>query len=447
MQRVSFIIALVTTVAIGALPAVAEHVHGDGAKDQTLTAAWDETESVPNSEIARPAGVPDSEIHTLIEFLPPVPRPAAYQEASCQACGDGMVPFCVPRLTARFDYLMWWSRGRQTPPLLTTSPTGTPRDDAGEVGLATTTVLYGDEPIGTDMRSGGRVTLSYLLGNGCAWADGRFWGLEESSETFFASSAGDPILTRPFFNVVLNQQDALLLAFPGVATDGSILVQSQNEMSGADAWLRQPWCRDGCARIDLLAGYQYTRMADSLVINSVFTSIDPAGNVPPGTVIDNLDSFATRNEFHGGQLGFLGEYRGECWTLEILGKIALGGMRERVVIDGRTILTEPGDPPVTSAGGLLAQPTNIGAFERSRVAFVPEVGVNLAYHVSPCWQLSFGYSFLYWSDVMLAGRQIDPVVNLSQNPGPIAGEERPRFVFDRTHYWVQGMNFGAEYRW
>jgi hypothetical protein len=352
----------------------------------------------------------------------------------------------LPTVTARLEYLMWWSRGRNTPPLVSTSPQGTPRDEAGVLGFANTTVLYVDDPIGEDFRSGGRASLSFLVAD-CLWTEGRVWGLQDGSETFFAASDGDPILARPFFNVVLGQEDSLLVAFPGVVTDGSVTVRSRNDLFGADAWIRETWAVDCGARIDLVAGYQFTRLDDSLRIDSRHTSIDPGAIVPIGTVFDVHDLFATHNEFHGGQLGLAGEYHGRCWTLELLAKVGLGAMMQQVLIDGRTTLIEPNAAPITSAGGLLAQPTNMGAYDRTRLAFIPEVNANLAYDVNPCWRVSVGYSFLYWSNVVLAGNQIDRAVNLSQNAGPLIGPARPAFDFHRTDYWVQGINVGVQYRW
>ena len=118
-----------------------------------------------------------------------------------------------------------------------------------------------------------------------------------------------------------------------------------------------------------------------------------------------------------------------------------------VQIDGRTTLTEPNAAPVASAGDLLAQPTNMGVYDRTRMAFIPEVNANLAYDVNPCWRINVGYSFLYWSNVVLAGDQIDRGVNLSQNAGPLIGAARPAFAFHCTDYWVQGINVGVQYRW
>jgi hypothetical protein len=65
------------------------------------------------------------------------------------------------------------------------------------------------------------------------------------------------------------------------------------------------------------------------------------------------------------------------------------------------------------------------------------------YDVNPCWQLMAGYSFIYWSNVVLAGNQIDTTVDPSQ----LATSTRPAFNFTRTDYWAQGLSLGAEYRW
>jgi hypothetical protein len=117
-------------------------------------------------------------------------------------------------------------------------------------------------------------------------------------------------------------------------------------------------------------------------------------------------------------------------------------MRQAVIISGdRTV------NGVTTTGGLLALPTNIGSFERHRLAFAPELNVNLIYQINPCWRLMTGYSFIYWSNVVLAGNQIDFSVNRSQVPGPLVGPARPAFNFTSTDFWAQGISFGAEYRW
>jgi hypothetical protein len=357
------------------------------------------------------------------------------------ACGYGCDCHCN---AVRVEYLLWFSRGRNVPPLVTTSLAGTPAGDAGVLGLATTSVLYGNDPIGTDIRNGGRITVSHLFRDEITWGDVRFWGVEDSSETFFITGNQAPILAVPFYNILLDQEDALLLEYPGIAGSGSTRVLSKNDLIGGDAWLRRNWWSDCCGKLDILAGYQFTRLDDSITMLSSTTSLAGVG---AGTQFDILDQFRTQNEFHGASVGFLAEARRGVLTLEVLGKIAVGNMRQQVTIDGSTVSTSGGGSSV-APGGLFAEPTNMGTYERNRIAFSPELNVNLIYNINPNWRLIGGYSFIYWSNVVLAGNQIDRVVNTSQFAGGnLTGPARPAFSFARTDFWVQGMNFGAEYRW
>jgi hypothetical protein len=356
------------------------------------------------------------------------------------ACGNG----CDCAVNSfRFEYLAWFTRARNTPALVTT---GSPASE-GIIGDPDTSILFGgDGAISDGLRSGARLTFSHLFNDGRTYGDVRFWGLEDGSEGFARTSGGDPLLAVPFVNALLGVNDSFLVAAPGVATNGSVNVVSKNDIIAADAWLRRNWYDDCCDRVDLLAGYMFTRLDDTLTINTQSTFV--AGPIPPaGTVLSTSDSFRTQNEFHGGQIGFLAEsYRGN-WSVELLGKIALGDMRQAVIINGTTTAIQPGGPVLTNSGGLLALPTNSGSFERHRFAFVPEVNLNLIYNINPCWRVMGGYSFVYWSNVVLAGNQIDTAINPSQVPGPIAGPLLPGVPFARTDYWAQGLSLGAEYRW
>src|SRR5262245_860546 len=83
-------------------------------------------------------------------------------------CGGGCWDDCSCH-AFRFEYLGWFTRARNVPPLVTTSPAGTVRTDAGVLGLPTTTTLYGNDPIGTNLRNGGRITYSHLFNDGITW--------------------------------------------------------------------------------------------------------------------------------------------------------------------------------------------------------------------------------------------------------------------------------------
>ena len=90
-------------------------------------------------------------------------RPAVDEENAAAANGRSQIPtkaatendfgYAGPRLREmlsnrlwfRGEALLWWTRGGQTPPLLTTSPGSTPQAQAGVLGQPNTTILFGDQ--------------------------------------------------------------------------------------------------------------------------------------------------------------------------------------------------------------------------------------------------------------------------------------------------------------
>lgn len=363
------------------------------------------------------------------------------------ACGYG--PDWCYTWQGRMEWLMFFSRGRNAPVLVTSSSLTTPRDDAGVLGMPTTRELYGGaEPIGEDMRNGARITFGRMLGDNITTLTGRFWGVENGVETVAGDSSDRAIFARPFFNLSTGEQDAFLVSFPGVTAPASMHIQSRNNLFGGDAYLSRNAIHDPWLTLDFLAGYQFTRIDDSTVIRSLSNSIDPLSPLPVGTDIAITDSFRTQNQFHGASLGFLADFRHDVMSLEVLGKIAFGNVRQSVIVDGETTLTPPGGgAPTTTNNGLLALPSNIGSFERNRFAVAPELNINVLWHFTPQLKAVCGYSILYWSNVVLSGNQIDTTLNLTQVPGPIVGPAFPRAHFQRTDFLAQGINIGMDYRW
>ncbi|MCU0874428.1 MAG: BBP7 family outer membrane beta-barrel protein, partial [Pirellulaceae bacterium] len=95
------------------------------------------------------------------------------------------------------DYLLWWTKGMEIPPLVTSGTTGA-------LGAPGTRILYGDETIFDDARSGFRVGLGSWFDCGRGYGlEGDYWMLGETTDHFRAASdsAGSPALFRPFFNV------------------------------------------------------------------------------------------------------------------------------------------------------------------------------------------------------------------------------------------------------
>ena len=101
-------------------------------------------------------------------------------------------------------------------------------------------------------------------------------------------------------------------------------------------------------------------------------------------------------------------------------------------------------------GGLLAQRTNIGTYERNQFTMVPELGATVGYQITRRLRATAGYSLIYMGNVVRPGDQVDLNVNPNLLPPenvPFSGALRPQFHFVETDYCIQGLNFGGEFRW
>jgi hypothetical protein len=322
----------------------------------------------------------------------------------------------------------------------------------GALGQPGTRVLFGGNSIGGDARSGARITLGFWCDDCRDFAvEGSYFFLGQQSTRFAASSDGSTVLARPFFDPTVGTQpqaNAELVAFPNRLA-GTVNVSLTTRLDGAEANFRANLCRGCCCRTDLLFGFRYIGLDDSLQIGEALTVLSPASAA--GTTFAVSDRFSTRNNFYGGQVGLDSEYRRGRWFLDLKSKVALGSNHEVVTIGGNTIITTPGGTPANLTGGLLALPSNIGRFSRDMFVVAPEATINLGYQVTPGLRVFVGYNILYLSNVVRAGNQIDPVVNPtllpSTTPTTPSLPSRPAFVFKGTDFWAQGINFGLEYRY
>jgi hypothetical protein len=198
----------------------------------------------------------------------------------------------------------------------------------------------------------------------------------------------------------------------------------------------------------VLGGYRYLRLADGLALREDLTSVNPTSPnfIPAGTQVSVGDRFATRNEFHGLDMGLAGEASWGRLTVAALAKVAVGVNEETVDIGGVTTAATPGLPPVTSAGGLLALSSNSGHFGRRDYPVVSEFGLKVGYQVDYHWRVSAGYSLLDWGSVVRAGDQVDPTVNPNLVPPvqrPVTGPFRPALLFNRSELLAQGIDLGG----
>ncbi|HTN76416.1 MAG TPA: BBP7 family outer membrane beta-barrel protein [Pirellulaceae bacterium] len=361
-------------------------------------------------------------------------------DAGTCATGECMPQDCWISTWAKFDYLLWWRSGMDLPPLVTTAAPGTAQANAGLLGLPTTSNLYGGEREEFPVRPGGRLELGMWFDRSeCLGIGGRFFRLGDADATYSALSTGSPILAIPFTEGFNGTNNARLIGFPGTF-NGNLNVTMSSEFMGGDAYLRTEWCRPHWGRIDLIGGYQFVRINEGLTIDSTVSDNLGATN----RIIDN---FQTRNEFHGGQIGFLANVDQGCWSLDMLAKVGLGNMQEEVTISGQGITTV-GSSQATIASGLFTQPTNIGTYSRNQFVAIPELGVNVAWHATQCLDLNVGYTAIYYSSVIRPNGALDTTVNTTQvNGGTLSGPARPAFSFDETSMVVHGLSFGATFKW
>jgi hypothetical protein len=367
----------------------------------------------------------------------------------CPPGGYGwrVMPPCSPlgcRLWARAEYLGWWMQGSSLPPLITTSPLGTTPEASGVLGQDTT-ILFGDATANDRARSGGRVTVGYWIG-GCQGAaiEGSYLGIGQQKTEFSASSPQTQIIARPFVDLLNGIESAMLVAHPDFLA-GAIQATAADEFQTAEVLFRRALFLRCDERLDLLVGYRYARLDDTLGVRQSSRWLSAQGTIVAGTTKELFDEFDARTQFNGAELGASYRDRLGRWSVEFLAKVAVGNSHSRVRIDGGTITTVPGAGSSTFLGGLLAQETNIGTHERDDLAVLPELGFTLGCDLTPRLRATFGYTLLYWSRVARAADQIE--LSASQLPPEApAGAGDPRMPFLTSGFWAQGMNLGLEYQ-
>jgi Putative beta barrel porin-7 (BBP7) len=357
----------------------------------------------------------------------------------------GPVPSAHNGYWIRADYLGWWLTGSQLPPLVTASPPGTPRAQAGVLGAPGTQVLFGDEMVNDDFRSGVRITLGGWLDDCCKTGfELRGLVLDRRSDPFAAGSPdGSAIVSRPFLDARTGRQNAELVSFPGVLAGTVFVADAESDKFWAvDLLCRKNWCRNCSGYVDVLAGYRYLQFGDHVRVTEQLQPL-----AVPGSRINLVDEFNASNRFNGAVLGVAAGYSYGMVTIDVRAGIAVGETSSAVAINGSTQIVTPAGS-TTAPGGLLALPTNIGVYRSSDWSVVPDFELTVGCWLTRCCRVMVGYSFLYWPGVARAGEQIDFGVNPSQlPPGTLVGPARPAFILHRSDLWAHGFSVGVEFRY
>ena len=347
-----------------------------------------------------------------------------------------------PRIWASAEYVHWRTRGDSLPALVTTSVENTDPGQAGRLGLPSTSILFGDQRVSDGSRSGARLSLGGWLNLYDRVGFELTFVTLGNDETSFRAGHGLEIVARPFFNVLDDQQDAKLISFPDLAT-GHVDIAITSKFYTGEALLRKSAGRTSSYQLDWFLGYRIAGLDDDIRISE---GSEVLAGPALGTQFTLTDQFRTRNTFHGVDLGV--NYREsfwQCWSAELLARVALGTTRTRTDIVGQTLTQLAGNSSVSNFG-LLAQPTNIGTWIDDEFSTVTELGLVLRRQLRGGLSATLGYSYFYWQDVVRAGDQIDFRINTSQlPPGGLSGPARPRVNNTDNSYWAHGFRVGFEY--
>lgn len=378
----------------------------------------------------------------------------------CNPAGDlpgRQLCICLPSHGwVSVDYLGLFASGMNMPALVTSSPAGSSQSMAGVLPGAS--VLYGgNDNAFTDQINGIRVRVGiWSAVRPDFGVEGEYFGFNQLEDSYTASSSGSPILARPFYNNITGLQDAELVAFPNLLS-GKVQVEATSRLDAAAVRFRHILCcgeKGSCSpwdcgplvaqsRIDATLGWRYMQLVEGLTVTEDLTSLSPSN---PGSFLIR-DDFQTFNQFNGVEFGFQWLHRRGFWSLDALMRTSVGVSRQWLQIEGTTRSPRDG---AAQPGGLLAQPgRNMGIVDRNELGVVPEFGATLGYQLTERLKLNFGYTSIYWSNVLRPGDQIDNTVNTNLLPPAIPGNAymgQP-FAVKEVDYWIHGFTAGIEYRW
>lgn len=388
-----------------------------------------------------------------------------------------------------FDF-MALSLSHDTAPSLVITGPQSPSTDAPffSVPVADRATVFGNDLPSSNFY-GGRATLGVWFNRCQTWGMfGSFFTTNTQSSSFTAGSAdGSTFFGRPFVNTDPANPGLTFERVSDLAgLGGTVTVNRSTVLRGGDLNFRFNWWHNVSSsgrlqwNVDGYAGVKYMGLDESLSVTENLEAYDNVFLVQPtpttgGTVLYNRgttifvqDRFNTMNNFLGGNIGIISEARMGRFFVELRTGLAIGGTSQTVTIGGNTqfhgttLPTSPPDPLVyfppsaLMTGGLLAQSSNIGSYNRTAFSLVPDLGLKFGLQLTDHLRIFAGYDLMYWSNVVRPGKQIDSNVNTSQTPFlnntngqgvvlPLNGPAQPAFNFNSSNLLINGLSAGLSW--
>jgi hypothetical protein len=257
----------------------------------------------------------------------------------------------------------------------------------------------------------------------------------ESTNTFFGG--WNSILARPFVDVVQRSTAVLQLSNTIGTLQGVAAMRTQFDSDGFELnMLRRGPAMIG-EQMHWVLGVRYWGLEESLAIEGA----SQGGNLR----VASFDSFATQNRFLGPQFGGQWLWERGRMSIDVSLKMAVGAMRQETSIDGGSTAMLASGAAIQRQGGLLALSSNIGDYDRTKLAWIRDTSFNLRYRITDNVQFRLGYEFFWASSVLRPGQQIDLGVNptlLPFNNASLSGPIRPWYRPDGEIFWMHGINVG-----
>jgi hypothetical protein len=408
--------------------------------------------------------------------------PTAYNPRPCPTSADcaphtGAIPHwdhdCHPDLyiTGQASYLAWYIKDGSVPIPLITTNSGASLPILGQPG---TSVVFGNQALSFNEFSGAHILADFW--HDCSRNQGvevSFFGLADRtiSRTATSNAAGVPAIGVPFSDALTGGQERVsLVAFPG-AFAGGVTVDAHSNLWGAEgnALCRASLWEGEQGFVWLLAGFRYLDLGEDVSVTQNSTLLgggtvmlaDGAQAIvqggiagpPPGVLAPNQvrvkDLFSTRNQLYAGQVGMRAERQFGDAFIVADAKVAVGDNVETIKIIGSTAFA-PATAGNNLPAGLLAATSNANKYTHSSFAVVPQVGLQAGYYMTSHVRAYVGYDFLYWTEVIRPGENIDRVINRADVPTSLlfgfpGGPNRPVFLKKETDFWAQGVSFGLDF--
>lgn len=349
-------------------------------------------------------------------------------------------------------FLLWWPKSQPVPPLLAATRFAVPGSNQGGTRL-----LIGGRPIDPQDQAGGRFVIGRSVNeSNTVGLEGIYFFLGTRTQTATVRGIDNPRIESigfPIFDPVDRTHALLTLSQRGVNAS-QVDVSTSTRMQGAEMNVVANLIECPNVRFNGLMGYRYLQLQEGLR-NEAFIVQNAGVNGLPTSIAQTADQFDTANRFSGGQIGLSLDASHSVLFFEVTGKLGIGSNFEVVKVQGQTntlIGYQPLGQPGSYPSGVYAEPTNIGRFTRSVFALAPEAMVKVGLKLHDRSRFFAAYNFLYLSDAVRPGDQVDLAVNPNQirllNPnGTPTGPDRPAPLFNRTDFWVQGLVLGFEGRY